>query len=866
MDSRPDFVPREPSRDTSLASWPEEQLLRIRFPFTAHSASYDSRFGAIGTDNGIACVDLKYVGLSGKAKLLAVFPSSVNPVLSLNHSRLAVGGPSAVRIIDLASGTVDLKLQYATHRARNVTAIDWSSDPNVLAAATSSGSVQLWDVRSPVAALNHSTSAVVLESRLIRFNRFTTDYVLASAHGDAVVLWDYRSTKYPIRSVAGAWRTPITGLDWTSSSGDLMAVSGLELMKFRDCSSVQRNECNQQIFALSSLPALSGGALVAVSLGSRVELLDPTTCEPVDRIELESSSPVTKIGFLDETCMLCMHSADTLTLRSVARQTTSWSIDGHSSESSPKIQPVSSSDVSTADLTAEDPTRAALARLARRLRRLYLEAEAGADLEVTLEDEAAKLKIILNIDKATLHWEVWWAAHESIFAPEEGSAAPLPDPAGIQADYLATLTLDDILAVDPSVAVAAFRRLRDGVATKPPCDMAPVAAGADDSLVPFPATCGVCWSPTGNLFRFHSLKGLSPWPKNRERLTMVNFHRLSQENDRLNSRQGAGLATSRLSMAMTDSAAQSIRLNTLCEYIEPISGFDGAGSSSEPADENGSDCTAAAAAAETDDARDAEFNRRVTTDQCVQFLPAAVFEELVEDHWFAMMAPVVAFERSAAPTARAMRDFTRQFAHKNLQLLELVHSAWELMVELLACEPHTNSGLSIVAQSVIEHKIRELYAAEQTQTIAVIAGLILRSKSMVGITHPGLLQAVCLIAHDHAVLFQRLGCFASSRVLENIQHEYMPDHLPLLLDQKGSFFASAGGSGTKPTCSVCCVPVHGMGQFCLRCGHGGHLRHMDGWWSSGRASCAVSQCDCACTDPSASAARPVSATFIPSLS
>ena len=50
-------------------------------------------------------------------------------------------------------------------------------------------------------------------------------------------------------------------------------------------------------------------------------------------------------------------------------------------------------------------------------------------------------------------------------------------------------------------------------------------------------------------------------------------------------------------------------------------------------------------------------------------------------------------------------------------------------------------------------------------------------------------------------------------------------------------------------CSVCRTKNSGLVAMCLRCGHGGHLRHIQEWFGSHESKprkCAVASCHCEC--------------------
>eukprot|EP00164_Ancoracysta_twista_P016405 GFYU01027503.1.p1 GENE.GFYU01027503.1~~GFYU01027503.1.p1 ORF type:complete len:220 (+),score=18.06 GFYU01027503.1:63-662(+) len=46
------------------------------------------------------------------------------------------------------------------------------------------------------------------------------------------------------------------------------------------------------------------------------------------------------------------------------------------------------------------------------------------------------------------------------------------------------------------------------------------------------------------------------------------------------------------------------------------------------------------------------------------------------------------------------------------------------------------------------------------------------------------------------------------------------------------------------TCSLCRLPVMGLSSFCLECGHGGHLHHMNDWFETEQLCPMGCGCDC----------------------
>ena len=901
----------------------DEPISVIRFPVPIHRAKFHLRFGAVLTDVGIACLDLKYAVSSGRAKMLTLVPGvDTSAVIALNQAMMAVGGRGGIGMIDIASNasSFDLRVQPAVPRSRNVTCIDWSNDPNILASGSAAGTVQLWDIRASVSPVSHAASGINYDINLLKFNRYSSEYVVGISQGDVVTTWDYRSTKYPVKQTVLSGKSNVISFDFVSSSNDVVAVldSG-DLVRCGSTFDRIFSDCHN----VASLPAAMGGSLLALACDGLVNLVDSVSYEVLEN--LKTGTRVESIGYLDEVSVICLQTGDALILYGIEEFASKWSCDTSqlmASESSPRIAPVPSllSNTGFSDQSSTEEMKAArlaLTRIARRLRRMYLEAEveeAMLEVAIPLEpssivqqgdgDEIAdaklKLKVALRIEfgdsfflneetadlnqprAPTICWELWWA-QQSPFLSE--GVASLPDPNLIQQEYLSHLALSDILGGQPGRVALAFKKLKSYLASLEDEVMASSSRAAnsetistptassintsaassliveEDQQVPFPPTCGVCWSPRGDLFRFHSLKGMSPWPSHREKLTMASFSRLKEENDRLNLEELNSAATGKRNLLSDSGALASIKLNVFTAFVEPLN---------EDAD---------------DDFLDSEFHRHVTTDQCVQFLPATVFEESVEDHWFASLAPVIRMSGKRSDIAADL--FQHLHAH-HLALpgdahqhhaAEMVSEVWQVLIELFKAEeadPESfkSSALKLVVEDILQTKLRLLYQQEQTQTIAVIGGLLLGvgpAKSAIRITDESLLQSVYLLVHDHAVLFQRLGCFHPSRVLEKVQQRTR-QQLPLLLDSDAALVhTSAARQKFKPPCAVCSFTVHGIGQYCSSCGHGGHLKHMSEFFNKGKTQCPVSSCVCCCPElvalrqpQLASVVSPVASTFISS--
>jgi hypothetical protein len=465
---------------------------------------------------------------------------------------------------------------------------------------------------------------------------------------------------------------------------------------------------------------------------------------------------------------------------------------------------------------------AALSLAARRLRRSFIEATVDMDqdccnLEITVAGDRLRLKVLLraqdcgNADNPTVSWEVWWVAANSE-SPDDSFAdttnlSDIPQIKTIETEYLSRIDLDQLVVEgDISALVSVVRELKCFVA------QSETHARREDSMiddsmteaqhVPFPPTCGICWSPSGDLFRFNSLRNLFPFPKHRDRLTMSRFIELT---DKISLQQGIGNGTG---------SSIAIALNEFWPYEEPVN-------------------------VENDDTLDEEFNQRIFTDACVQKVPATAFESSVEDHWFASMAPIVDFCISPKDTAAKLAEFAKHsFSRSNGA--NLVYDSICLLIELLPSLTAERSVLDLVKQALILDRLRALYALEQTQAVAVIYTILIISDDNIRESDMDFFNAVLVLIHDHAVLFQRLGCLVTSRVLEKIQARFAPD-LPLLFD---NVLIGRKTRTTLPMCSVCDLPVHGLGRYCPECGHGGHLSHV-----TKRTVCAVLDCDCRCGSP-----------------
>jgi hypothetical protein len=494
----------------------------------------------------------------------------------------------------------------------------------------------------------------------------------------------------------------------------------------------------------------------------------------------------------------------------------------------------------------DEQSRKILSLFGRRVRRLGYQVSFGFDdfsLELSFpvflvgedeDDQEVRLKILVQMTttiaeeltggllvgqidqqsgamtKFDITFEVWWA----------GSILPKRL---ISGEKISKKFLSSINLVNGDIPTEPFLEIKKFIAQEYPTP----SPYSDLIGFPFPATCGVCWSPKGDLYRFESLKGLNPFPSGRPKLTMKNYMLLRDSVGGPNGSTDVNSAVSHMLApasigGVSGSGNVSVKLNSFTDWLGDCSGG-------------------------VEDWLDIEYNRRVTTDQCVQFLPSAVFEETVEDHWFASIAPVVDLSRkNPSEIVRAIHSFTQQFMMGDR--VPIVLKSWEVVQQVFERRSAGDQnivgmhacGLDSITASILDDEIKFLYEKEQTQAVAILASLLLleqlrsRHHSTVISLHPSIL----LTLHDHSVLFQRLGCWKTARIIEDLVARYAPK-IPRMVDLNGL------STTQLMICCVCDLSVIGLGQICRKCGHGGHLNHLNKYFAHSR-KCPNIDCECEC--------------------
>ena len=802
----------------------DNDLWRINFPFPISGVvAFDSRHAAAHFPEkaAVGCIDLKHLQSSGgKARLVAVIPThQTRPTLSVRNTLVAIGGDKeGLEVFDFAASEQVRRVEAigfdqvaCIPRSRSITALDWASDGKVLACGARSGSVHFIDFRAPSPVLNRSMSQVPLSVSFLKWNRLI-ETSLCSTQGDSVAIWDCRSLRTPVSQLTTAgWKSNVTSVDWIGPSDLIITTSKEGLIRLSDLSTEYISSANiAPNSPVCSIPTDTGLGLVAFqsATSGMVELYDPFASIAIDSFLNFDIASVQSIGYLEDSRSIVIADSQSLAIRSVARHGSGWSSKDASlmqSESSPRLHPVASH-ITASDQFISDEMKAVHAEfvlLARRIRRLYLEADVESDFETAILDIAIpdvgdrfKLKILLRAEDMngglSLAPECWWARRDD---DSDNAGITLPDIQEVEAQLGCNLEIGTIIDT-----VRILKRFVADVGKKS-SEEEDVPA-IEEGAIPFPATCGICWSPQGDLYRFQSLKGMEPFPENRGKFSMNIFNKF---NEIISSSQAS---TSLHSSMNANSSSVIVHLNEISVFHEPP--------------DRGAD----------DDALDEEFNQRVFTDACIQKLPAAVFDS-IEDHWFAQMAPLVDFALSPDICLRRLVDYSRPLLHRDQRL---VHETFLLLIELLKVSSCGSAGLDVVKQALVIDRLTELYKREQTQAVAIMAALLITRNEFFRSLNPLIFDSSLLLIHDHAVLFQRLGCFASSRFLEKIQARFTPD-LPVIGED--SRIASVD---PKPSCSVCGLTVHGLGRFCTLCGHGGHLKHI----SIESRMCSVAGCRCEC--------------------
>lgn len=197
------------------------------------------------------------------------------------------------------------------------------------------------------------------------------------------------------------------------------------------------------------------------------------------------------------------------------------------------------------------------------------------------------------------------------------------------------------------------------------------------SRLPFPRTCGVCWSPQGDLLCFRSLQNFKPpfpreWSADNYRRVLKIYNKEKEDKDRRTLLTG------------------------------------------------------------DDDKHTAAVAHGLRIDKKVETVPSAVLCGLVEDHWWAAVAPRFIFEpaiigstvedaaKSAAATCRCNVETARSIGREDLA--EVWHMASVICIG--AADP-TALCARPFAPRLVQQMIQQLFEAQETHTIAMLGAILL---------------------------------------------------------------------------------------------------------------------------------------------
>ncbi|GES75763.1 WD repeat protein [Rhizophagus clarus] len=127
-------------------------------------------------------------------------------------------------IWNLSSAIQHEHILHAHNRA--ISDINWHPfNPNMLATSSVDTYVHLWDLKTPKKPAK-SFCAWIAGATQVKFNK-KNEFILASAHGKDLYIWDTRKGSLPITNI-NAHTTKIYGIDWSRSNADNIITCSLD--------------------------------------------------------------------------------------------------------------------------------------------------------------------------------------------------------------------------------------------------------------------------------------------------------------------------------------------------------------------------------------------------------------------------------------------------------------------------------------------------------------------------------------------------------------------------------------------------------------------------------------------------------------
>jgi hypothetical protein len=224
-----------------------------------------------------------------------------------------------------------------------------------------------------------------------------------------------------------------------------------------------------------------------------------------------------------------------------------------------------------------------------------------------------------------------------------------------------------------------------------------------------------------------------------------------------------------------------------------------------------------------------------------------MFEQTVEDHWFASIASVVRLELDdKSVIAKSVQELTEKLmVYSNARLPSVINS-WTLMERIFRQKKiNPNSGFSSILTSVFRDQLRQLYLEEQTQAVAILSTIGMQI-GLVPSKDAKFFHSIKLGIHDHANLFQRLGNWKNARIMDKMTAFAETSFPELKMVPETILFQTSSALKNKQIiCCICDFQVRGLLELCIACGHGGHMNHMTSYFRFSN-KCPYPNCDCDC--------------------
>ena len=848
----------------------------------AASAVFSDTTMAFSTESGVSLLD---VPLKRLRKDFVTFGSKSHayPAIDIKRasSTLAFSDSNgSIHTVDQDAVTTSFRISShseGTLPGRSLfSCLKWSNISNLVSVGCvdTSSRIVVLDTRQGSAVQSlHGPVTNLLPPIAITWHTSNDDYI-ACSFADAVRVWDRRAARREPLAFAYFPDDPMTSLEWSAGAGfSLLGCSSsgkVQRLRLRgEVLHAEHMETIGRTFTLKVIPGLTATAIVTGHTNGAVSFWDISQPErdavpkllKTFRAHASSAPPTlvsaaTPLSTFDEIQIVSFSAQLGEVRASIFHLPDTFTKRGMSPVSPMAYSPTNNVPTEFALQEAEPLPAVPASPERRRLSACFHRQAARAALELGASSEAVSLDgklagrlLRLSGDaQLTLWLEELQAAEFKVTCNfQDGKVIDLPS---IGTDELKDSSRPLVKALravlPPGEQDESLRARRRAEREK-------------EKLQPFPSTSGVCWSPRGDLFRFHSLRGLT----GSRRLTLRDFNAQGRQD--------------------RDSDSES-------------SGGEG------------------------DDPR---------VDQCVQFINSSHFEGKIDDHFFASIALRAVLAGSPEAVAEKNLQLCMQFQGKiRNDRARLVAETWSLVKQLFEVEISRSSEPklpliercelgSAVGRRLLEDAAKRLFAAEQTQTVALIAAIahlnralpehragdakhvevkdiLRRSISVAQVAEktnaffqpglrpiassaavlegfpevstptnleissgkPGLawkgplapLDATALgvmvsCVHAHASIFQQLRKFTISRLLEKVLLLYIQDGsvaLPLIAE------TVPAAEPTEVRCCVCGLHVRGLIFVCSECGHGGHLGHLRAGFKESGGRCSVPGCSCLC--------------------